>query len=177
MEKIDQVKGLSKLFDFRETESDDQIIPEKDRKAYLNSVDCMAVIPNLRGVKRVMETNFDSKPRSVPKIDYTRDGNNLNRMRVDTDYLKLILEMAKKTEDDSVLIYVNQNAPITISCKEFDFIIAPRVTYEDKKDAVLNTHIMALSPLMVHLSRALKKKKVPEDKIEEVRHMITSLLV
>lgn len=174
--QIDQIKGMRKIFSTG-IPDEEILINEKDRKIYLSPSNIIGIIPKLEGVKKSIETVFNIKPCQLPCMDYTRDGDNLNSVKLATENIKLILEIVKKTKGEYVTVLVNQDSPITIKTDELDFLIAPYIPFDGSSNSVLTKLTGEIGETVLKLSRLLKKKKIPEHKVKEIIDNIMSLLI
>jgi len=125
-EKLDLVQQFGNLW--RENillEDKNEEIPENKRKVYLNKGATVGIVPKKKWVNDVLTRFFDISEGKEPlKLNYLADKEELIRSRYSTELLKIALEMARHYE--TVDFYMRKDYPLTVSCKDFDFILAPR---------------------------------------------------
>lgn len=169
MNRIESIKGLNKILSAKD--NDNTIIPELDRKMFLNDSKTMGIIPKKKYMQEQIEREFDTKMDKPIKIDFMINNTN-NSVNLDAEMLGPILEFIKRAKKESVEIFVKKDSPIQFSLEDVDIILAPKM---ENKNNVFQ-HIELHNALEL-LGRALQEKGIKEDKINELKAFVTALMV
>jgi len=127
---------------------DEEIIPKEEWAGYNNFANTMMVIPKLRGVKDIIEQNFDFNPvNKLPNLSYgiqfiegSRDKIRVfarlegttskfdeNSVKLSKEYIKVILKLCTNTKSGSVLFKFRKDYPLYVETDEMIIVLAPIV--------------------------------------------------
>ena len=113
-------------------EKEDELIPEKERKGFMDSANCFMIIPKTKLVYETMLNLIDLetyKPEPAPKLDFKAEAGEEIMSKYSTAYLRIMLKLCEYY--DSVIIKMKRDYPICFETEDFQLILAPRVSDEE----------------------------------------------
>ena len=150
MNKKDLITNFSQLFSGND---DGEKIPPDKYEYFMEKANVLSVVPKLKHIRTLLESNFDctTRPFDLKKWNKYKvhhigncdmevfarlDGGKIddiqeNTIKIDTEYLKIILKLVTKTQDDSVLFKVRKDYPLWVETSEMIIIVAPRIEEND----------------------------------------------
>ena len=128
--KLDLIKQCGKLFRDKQedlTEAKADIIKEEDYVGYTDPSNVCMVIPKLKSVKTILLESFDISESKIPELVYVMESKERPKCKYSRDYLRILLEITKKSESEGIQFELKEDFPLRVECKELIFILAPRV--------------------------------------------------
>jgi len=130
MNRKKTITELKKIFNEKSNE-DIKLIPESERKIYLDDSHVLGVIPKTELARKILIDNFEVTESTIPGLVY--EGTQLinAKCKYSLDYLKVILEFIKMfSEEESVLLCLREQYPLKVELKQYILILAPRINNE-----------------------------------------------
>jgi len=115
---------------FKEKETENRVIPEEERKGYLDVTSVLMFVPKTTTAKDILVNNYEvGEENKVPKLDYYNEETGLEiRSSYSNKFLKKVLEFMTIFEDEKLRIKTKKDYPLWVENKHFIVIIAPRVS-------------------------------------------------
>jgi hypothetical protein len=149
MDKLNLLKNFDKIFQSKII--DDEEIPAEQRKVYLNPERTIAIMPKVKGYKKILLENFYVTEDVAYNLNYNlqivqdlkvdnmavfarvageKSEITENEVKISKEYLKTILAICSRTKDETIIMKFRKNYPLWIETKEMIAIIAPRIENE-----------------------------------------------
>ncbi len=127
----------------------EEVIPKEEYVGYNDPANVMMVIPKLRGIRDMIEQNFNFNPvNKIPNLSYgihfiegnqdkikvfarlegTTSKFDENSVRLSKEYIKLILKLCTNTKSDEVIFKFRKDYPLYVETAEMIIILAPRIS-------------------------------------------------
>ena len=113
-------------------EKEDEVIPEKERKGFMDSANCFMIVPKTKLVYETMLNLIDLetyKPEPAPQLDFKAEDGEEIKSKYSTFYLQIMLKMCEFY--DSVTIKMKRDYLICFETEDFQLLLAPRVSDEE----------------------------------------------
>jgi len=119
-------KALNKIFEQTNNCSEDDAVNLNDCQVTDVAHVCM-VVAKTEEAKRVLSLFVDtSNIPKLPLLNYRADANTECTANYSTDYILLIMNVLKHTQD-YIKISLKEDFPSTLETKHFKFLLAPRI--------------------------------------------------
>lgn len=121
---------IKSLIEFFDNFSDKDSTKKGINKAFMDNANVIMFITNDKQIQDVLKVNYDFAEK-IPVLDY-KDKGAVSGFSV--SYLKKALDLFEGFGEDSIIIKMKRDFPITMVGKNFRIMLAPRVTGEYDED-------------------------------------------
>lgn len=113
---------------FKEKEEEGTVIPEEERKGYLDPTNVLMFVPKTTTAKEILTSNYEvGEEQKVPDLNYyDKEGSHL-KSSYSNEFLKKVLEFMTVFDDEKTTLQLNNDYPLWVENSHFIVIIAPRV--------------------------------------------------
>lgn len=125
--ETEKLKSLIEFFDnFSGIDSD----KKSKNKAFMDNANVIMFITNNKQIQDVLKANFDVAEK-IPELDYKKDSAICG---FSISYLKKAIDLFEGMGEESVIMKVKSDFPLTLVGKKFMVILAPRVDENEEDD-------------------------------------------
>lgn len=127
MKRKETISKLKSIFQEKNM-VEDVIIPEDQRKGYLDATNVLMFIPKTEFAKKLLVDNFEAgEEKKIPDLTYNNKDGLEVCSKYSTAYLVKVLEFLKVFDYESVILKTGSDYPLWVENKFFIVILAPRV--------------------------------------------------